>query len=348
MQSAHLETYPQPALLADAERILALNEKAQTLFSGLAPGQPVPDELLCPEGESLWEGCACLEGQMFRLRCQREEAGLVYTFQAEEQLALSESQLDGALYQLRALISEFHRELSPCVTGKQPVLSEQDKDDFARSFDRMVRLMDHLDFLRDAREAELRLEPEDLELGRFCMLVSAECDGLLREMGVRVEYTGLPAGLLVRADQDRLRDALTELISNCARRRSAGGTIYLRLTKQGNRAVLCITDDGAQATPRQRLGLTARGAMPLIPTPDTGAGLGLSVAEKAVRLHGGTLLFSTGEGAPRVYLSLPLTKGKGLMPLHTPQPERNAGRSPYVIALSDVLPGAVVRTDWFE
>ncbi len=346
MQMTQLQTYPQPAMLSDNTNILAINEKAQALFPGLQPGQPIPEALLCPEEESLWEGCACMEGRMYRLRCQREDGSCLYTLQPEQQFALTEDQLDGALYQMRTLMSEFHRELSPCVGGSQPQLTEQAKDDLAKSFDRMLRLMDHLDFLRDAQSDQFCLTLRDIELGRFCAMIALECDGLLRETGIRVEYTGLPAPVLVRADELHLRDALTELISNCARRRGGGGTISLRVTKQGNRAVLCVTDDGAQATSRDQLGMTVRGALPLIPTPDSGAGLGLSVAEKTVWLHGGSMFFSTGDSAPRAYLSLPVTKGTGGPSIHSPQPERNAGRSPYVIALSDVLPGSVIREDW--
>lgn len=348
MQMIQLQTYPQPAILSDGASILAMNEKAQALFPGLKPGQPIPDGLFCLEEEPLWEGCACLEGRMYRLRCQREEEEYLYTLQPEPQLALTEGQLDGALYQIRALMNDFYRELFPCVAGVRPQLSEREKDGVAKSFDRMLRLMDHLDFLRDAQNEELAMTLRDVELGRFCALVAAECGGLLEELGVRVEYTGLHEAVLVRADEERLRDALTELISNCARRRGAGGLISLRLTRRGNRAVLCVTDDGPGATSREQLGMTVRGAMPLIPAPDSGAGLGLSVAEKTAWLHGGSLFFSTGDLAPRAYLSLPVTRGKGGLSLQSPQSERNAGRSPYVIALSDVLPGSIIREDWRE
>jgi hypothetical protein len=36
------------------------------------------------------------------------------------------------------------------------------------------------------------------------------------------------------------------------------------------------------------------------------------------------------------------------MTLRTPGPERNAGMNPYLIALSDVLPGEMIREDWKE
>lgn len=348
MKTQGLEVYPHPAMLSDGAVILALNEKAQVLFPGLKPGSDLPDALLSPEGEQSWEGVAALEGRLYQISCRKEAGESLYLFQPREQQALTQGQLDGALYQLRTLMGQFHREIGPCVRGEQEQPSRQNMDDFAKSFDRMVRLMDHLDFLRDAQEAEMRLGGRDVEFGRFCGMVAVECDGLLREMGIRVEFTAPPAPVVVRVDEVRLRDALTELISNCARRITGGSVISMGLTVRGGRAVLCVTDDGAAATARQRLGLTARGTAPLIPTPDMGAGLGLSVAEKTVWLHGGALLFSTDAGAPRAYLSLPITRGKGADGVQSPVMERNAGRSPYVIALSDVLPGEIIREDWKE
>ena len=68
-----------------------------------------------------------------------------------------------------------------------------------------------------------------------------------------------------------------------------------------------------------------------------------------MRHHGGALLVSTGEGAPSVYLTLPVAgrSSEGLS-LNSPSPERNAGMNPYLIALSDVLPGEMIREDWKE
>ena len=344
MYTEQLNAYPQPAIFADENGILALNDKAQALFPNFKPGMPLPDVLCSPE-EPVWEGTAVVNGRVYQIRCEQGKDGAFYTFQPREQLALSEAQLDGALYQLRTLLGEFYRELAPCVSGERDRLTEADKENFARTFDRQLRLMDHLDFLRDVKDNAVWLNMEEVDLGLLCSRTALECDGLLREMGIRVEYTGQSLPLRVRGDGQRLRDALTELISNCARRKV--GVITIRLIRRGRQAMICVTDDGNEATATQRLTMTTRGAVPLIPTPDMGAGLGLSVAEKTMWLHGGSLLFSAGEGAPRVYLSLSLSGGTG-MTLRSAVMERNPGRNPYVIALSDVLPGKLIREDWRE
>ena len=347
MQHA-LDAYPQPALFARGHLAEALNDKAKTLFPKIRPGDALPDCLIPPEGEQLWEGTVSMDTRVYQIRCEQKDGGDFYTFQPRQQLALSDGQLDGALYQLRTLLGEFHRELAPCISGEKSSLSEQDKANFARTFDRQLRLMDHLDFLRDVKDNAVWLDMSEVELGLLCGRAALECDGLLREMGIRVEYLGPPTSVFVRGDERRLRDALTELVSNCARRRAKGGTITIELRRRGKQAMICVTDDGEPATPGQRLTMTTRGAVPLIPTPDAGAGLGLSVAEQTMWLHGGALLFSAGEGAPRVYLSMATCSPSGKLGVRSPKMERNPGRNPYVIALSDVLPGEIVRADWQE
>ena len=342
-----LNAYPQPAIFANDCVVVAMNDKAQTLFPHIRPGNPLPDALISPEGEGDWEGAAAVEGRVYQIRCEQREDGYFYTFQPREQTALSDAQLDGALYQLRTLMGEFYRELAPCVSGEKESLSEEDKERFARTFDRQLRLMDHLDFLRDVKDNAVWLDMGDVELGLLCSKVALECDGLLREMGIRVEFLGPHVPVFVRGDELRLQEALSELISNCARRRAKGGCITIELKRRGRQATVCVTDDGEQASPAQRLTMTNRGAVPLVPTPDMGAGLGLSVAEQTMWLHGGAMLFSAGAGAPRVYLSMAVSKPGG-MAVRSGKMERNPGRNPFVIALSDILPGHIVREDWKE
>ena len=170
----------------------------------------------------------------------------------------------------------------------------------------------------------------------------------MKEQGIDVDYRSSIDPIFVSGDEELLRGAILELISNCAKRRRDGGAIKLDLSKKGTWVRICVTDDGPPATDRERLTLTTRGAMPLIPTATVGAGLGLSAAETVVQLHGGALFVSTGNHAPGVYLALPAKQPGESVSVHAPRPARNVGMNPYLIALSDVLSGAVIREDWKE
>lgn len=348
MQKEKLNEYPQPALLAGAERILAVNDKAAQLFRDLVPGAELPEALRIPEDDSQWEGSVTLEGRMYRVAAAREGEDTRYLLQPQEQRALGEAQLDSSLYQLRTLMGDFRRDLAPYVAGERERFEDGDMAGFSKSYYRMLRLMDHLDLLRDAAAGQLRLNRERMEMGRFCQEIVQESGALLEELGIELRYAAPAEPIFVTADGDLLRTAALELISNCAGRRRGGGVIHVRLIKRGGWVRLCVTDDGAQATGRERLAMTSRGTMPLIPIGGTGAGLGLSVAEEILRLHGGALVTVLNTGAPRVYLAIPAGQPDGKISLHTPVMERNAGMNPYLIALSDVLSGETIREDWKE
>ena len=347
MQMRELNEYPQPAVLAAGDRILAVNEKAAELFRNLKIGGELPDELCGVQGS--WEGSVTLEGRFYRVAATVREEHTLYLIAPVEQQALGEGQLDGALYQMRLLMGDFRRELAPYAKGERDRFAAEDMEQFTRSYYRMLRLMDHVDLLRDAAAGQLSSNRERLDLDRLCAMAAMESGSLLGEIGITVEYHAPTGAVPVVGDGVMLRDALLELISNCARRRQQGGVLKLSLSCKGKWAQICVTDDGDAPTAREKLGLTGRGVMPLIPGPERGAGLGLSAAEAIVRHHGGALLVSTGEGAPSVYLTLPVAgrSSEGLS-LNSPSPERNAGMNPYLIALSDVLPGEMIREDWKE
>lgn len=346
MQMQEIEECPQPAMLSDGVVITAVNDKLSALFPAWKAGVALPGLLESPEGLTAWESVVALEGRACSVRCRREGEQWIYYIQPGAQQALSDGQLDGALYQLRVLMGEVYQKLSPCLRQEGEDFSEENKAGLAKSYYRMLRLMDHLDLLRDAAQGQVRLETQEVELGRFCALVAAECGGVLEQTGVRVEFIPWPDPVYAQIDGLRLRDAVLELVSNCAKRLKGSGTISLRLGKKGSRAILCVTDDGGPATAQQRLGMTVPGAMPLIPVPGMGAGLGLSAAQEIVSLHGGALLTALEEGAPRVYLTLGAVRPSGRVAMRAPRMERNAGMNPYVIALSDALPGSIVREDW--
>jgi signal transduction histidine kinase len=345
MQARELE---RPVLLAQDGLLVQINGAARALFPSLKEGEPLPDALLAPEEEGAWEGSAVLEGRGWRVSAGRDGEKIRYELTPVEQSALSQGQLDGALYQLRRLMSGFHRELSPYVSGKKTVVERESREEFARDYYRMLRLMDHLDLLRDAADGQLRPRLEPVEVGVSVNRAVLECDGLLREKGLRVEYRGVPGNLMIRGDMAMLRTALLELISNCARRLKPGDTITVKVTGRGDRALLCVTDSGPAASGMERAVMTTRGGLPRIPVGDMGAGLGLSVAEEIIRAHGGSMLISAGEGAARVFLSLPLTRKLGGEEPEVFTPERDAGMSPYLIGLADVLTGDMILEDWVE
>ena len=92
------------------------------------------------------------------------------------------------------------------------------------------------------------------------------------------------------ADADQLRQALINLIKNGL---EAGGKVTVSAAVQQGALEITVADDGPGLTPEQRINLFVPG----FTTKDAGSGLGLTITEKIVSDHGGTI--AAHPGAPR-------------------------------------------------
>lgn len=172
---------------------------------------------------------------------------------------------------------------------------------------RLHRMLTHADFLHDPPLTEqLRLQHEDL--AALCRDAAAEVE---RCSACKVAVTA-PDLCLALIEPQMVRTALYNLLVNAVRVTPAGGQIDLQLRDDGTFFVLTVSDRGPGLNPQQfELLLSgwhraftmdsfltaAREGAPL--------GLGLPLAERVARLHGGSLLLSPREGGgSELHLSL--------------------------------------------
>jgi signal transduction histidine kinase/ActR/RegA family two-component response regulator len=118
--------------------------------------------------------------------------------------------------------------------------------------------------------------------------------------------------LEVRADPGRLQQVLWNLLANAVKFTPAGGSVEVRLQRDGSDALVQVIDSGIGITPdflphvfdrfRQQDASTTR--------QHGGLGLGLSIARQLVELHGGTIaVASPGRGAGTTFsVRLPLLR----------------------------------------
>ncbi|MCX5061931.1 MULTISPECIES: ATP-binding protein [unclassified Streptomyces] len=128
----------------------------------------------------------------------------------------------------------------------------------------------------------------------------AEREAELRTAGLTVCTVPGPAALLVRADADRLHQALGNLLSNAARHYRPGDTVTVTTT------LVEVADTGpgipAEELPHvfDRLWRGARARA------GGGSGIGLAVVKELVTAHGGTVTADSGpSGGTRLTLRLP-------------------------------------------
>jgi hypothetical protein len=329
-----LDAFPEAALLTDQGLVTAANPMARHYLPQLEPGAPVPSYLLLPpDGPSAGQFTAGLS--VYSFRCTQLPEGQLVLFSPAPQTALTDTQLDGVLRQLRGFLSEFLVEAES--------LPPEEKADFSRSFYRMFRLVDNLDQMRLAGGKEgMPFRPVTMDLAGLCRQTVGEAETLFRGTGIQLDYQSSRPSLLIPGDPQLLRRLLLELLSNAIR--AAGqGVISLRLRSVANRAVLTLTHSGPAPTQRQVAAMLQQDADAGLPPPGAGAGLGLPLVRHIAALHGGAFLVECGQGAPTMLLSLPTGPLSPRVTVSTPTLQRDGGLSPLLVALADVLPPRIFQ-----
>jgi signal transduction histidine kinase len=138
-------------------------------------------------------------------------------------------------------------------------------------------------FMDFVKRETLNLAPVDLE--RMLARVAAR-ESRGRPGGEVAVETGGPSASL-SGDEDLLERAFENLVRNAREAAGVKGHVWVRTSREGDRVVVTVADDGPgiPAAARQHL-------RPFASTKAGGLGLGLPIATKIVRLHGGDLVLS--------------------------------------------------------
>ncbi len=124
-------------------------------------------------------------------------------------------------------------------------------DGMQHETERLIRLVNDLLVLTraDAGALPLDLKPVDLaELAR------QRCERLVplaakNKVTLRVEETGGSTAIRVRADADRLAQVLDNLLDNAMRYSPKGGEVTVAIRREGEKALVSVTDHGAGIPP---------------------------------------------------------------------------------------------------
>ena len=327
-----LDSFPEAAVMTAQGQVTASNLMARHFLPQLEPGIPTPSYLSLTQSPSS-AGTFTVGLSTYSFRLTQLPEGLLILFRPAPQSALTDAQLDGALRQLRTFMEDF------LLEAGNP--SSDSRASFYKSFYRMFRLLDNMELIRIAGSPEgLPFSPVSMDLAGLCDQVIAEAAPLLLEGGITLDYRSSLPSLLIPGDPKLLQRLLLELISNAARA-SGTGTILIQLFRKEAHAILSLSNRDNPLTQRQLVAMFHQDTDQLLPSPESGAGLGLSIVRHITALHEGTLLVEFGQDTPAIVLSLPTGPLTPRVTVSTPLVQRDGGLSPLLAALSDALPASV-------
>jgi two-component system OmpR family sensor kinase/two-component system sensor histidine kinase BaeS len=157
----------------------------------------------------------------------------------------------------------------------------------------LARLVEDLRTLAHTESGTLALQKEPTDPAILVNDTAASFAGEAVEHRIQLDVDAAPNLPLVDIDPVRIREVLTNLVSNAFRHTPAGGRITMTVTTQANRLVITVRDTGA--------------GIPVDDLPrvfdrfykghgSRGSGLGLTIARNLVAAHGGDHRAESVEG----------------------------------------------------
>jgi PAS domain S-box-containing protein len=173
---------------------------------------------------------------------------------------------------------------------------------------RLVRLINDVLDLEKLESGKLPFHMQSLDLSEIANRAIDGARGYADQLGVHLRLA-LAEPAPVRGDPDRLVQVVTNLLSNAAKYSPHGGVVTVVVTREGEQAVLTVSDRGPGVPEEFRDRIFSRFAQADSSEArgKSGTGLGLYIAKEIAERHGGRLWFeSPPEGGAVFHLGLPL------------------------------------------
>jgi PAS domain S-box-containing protein len=171
-------------------------------------------------------------------------------------------------------------------------LLEKSADMLTRQVTHLSRLVDDLLDVGRIRSGKLGLRESPMELGAMVreavQSVMSQATPWQHELELKVD----PHPLQIVGDHLRLLQAVANIVGNAVKYTPAGGSISVRMVREGRDAVISVRDTGVGITPDllQEIFAPFSQGHRTIDRAAGGLGIGLTIAKRIVELHGGSLI----------------------------------------------------------
>jgi signal transduction histidine kinase len=197
---------------------------------------------------------------------------------------------------LAMLGHELRNPLAPIVTALQLMKLRGDggtreHEIIERQIEHVIRLVDDLLDISRITRGKAELQRGRVELAKVVGKAVEMASPLLERRRHRFTISVPPRGMLLDADEGRLAQVLSNLLTNAARYTPPAGAIALRAVRSGDEVEIVVSDTGigidAAMLPRI-FDLFVQGKRSS-DRAEGGLGLGLALVRNLVGMHGGTV-----------------------------------------------------------
>ena len=196
-------------------------------------------------------------------------------------------------------VSGLSHLLGDCRVGPLNPRQAQYVEHLSRSSTQLMKLVERVSDWTRIERAELELKPTRVSLARVCVAAYRQARQLEANLP-EISFTlDVAAGLeSVMADELRLGQILTALLSNALKFTSPPGQIGIQVRRWGDWIAFRVWDTGVGIPTSQQPLIFQKFQQLANPLTQQfeGTGLSLAIAQRLARLHGGDITFSSKEG----------------------------------------------------
>jgi len=309
----------------NGDRVTSLNPRASELVPRLrtgaaahGAGSPLPQlsEALAGEVTVRREGDITLAVTAARLA--GPDGGTVWTLRdITERARLEQAKSDfvaTASHELRSPLTSIKGFIELLETTNADNLTDRQREFISivlTSTDRLVDLVNDLLDIARIESGQFEVHPRSVDLRdtveEVAALMTPRLEGKRQRLDVQI-YDPRPPAL---ADAARIRQVITNLVTNAHLYTDEGGTVTLRLSADARATTITVADTGRGMTPedaRRIFDRFYRGSVDERKHP--GTGLGLAIVKSLVDLHGGSIDVSSELGRGTTFtVRLPSAQG---------------------------------------
>lgn len=237
-----------------------------------------------------------------------------------KQLSISDRRKDEFL---ATLAHELRNPLAPMRNVLEIMRLKENDDPFLRwsrdVIERHVSQMTHLvdDLMEASRisQGRLQLRKQQIDLCEVIQHAIEASQALMQDAKHQFTLTKPDHPVVVDADATRVIQIISNLLTNAAKYTPQGGSIYLTLMQENGEAILSVRDTGIGIPADQLTNVFTMFSQltPALERSQGGLGIGLSLVQGLVTLHGGTITaHSEGAGKGSEFIvRLPVSLGAG-------------------------------------
>jgi len=242
---------------------------------------------------------------------ESEQKALALVAQLEESDKKKNQFISVLSHELRNPLAVIVASLSLLEITQNPDLVSRAKESLNRQAGHLTKLVDDLLDLTRINQNKIKLKKEDVDLSELLKNASLDMISAYKEKGVRLEVKLPTAPLFLSADPVRIAQCAGNLLQNALKFTPAAGEVTLSLENKNEEAVIRVQDNGMGIEPElleHIFEAFTRADTSLDRTNSGGLGLGLSIVDGIVRLHGGSVTaFSEGDGKGSLFtIKLPV------------------------------------------